>query len=100
MMWLIESSPAQTVTEVKEQEQIYSNLRQKLINKYSLLAHLVSATHFGLAIDSALWQPLADYATRRGGIMLPQFDAWLQTATDLSSEHLFFHWELEFSEVF
>ncbi|HEX3640030.1 MAG TPA: Eco57I restriction-modification methylase domain-containing protein, partial [Ktedonobacteraceae bacterium] len=100
MMWLIESSPAQTVTEVKEQEQIYSNLRQKLINKYSLLAHLVSATHFDLAIDSALWQPLADYATRRGGIMLPQFDAWLQTATDLSGEHLFFHWELEFSEVF
>ena len=30
MMWLIESSPAQTVAEVKEQEQIYANLRRKL----------------------------------------------------------------------
>jgi len=100
MMWLIESSPAQTVAEVKEQEQIYSDLRQKLIDKYSLLAHLVSATHFGLAIDPALWKPLADYATGRGGIMLAQFDTWLQAAADLSSEHHFFHWELEFSEVF
>src|SRR2546421_99097 len=95
MMWLIEASPAQTVAEVKEQEQIYSNLRQKLIDKYSLLAHLVSATYFGLAIDSALWKPLADYATGRGGIMLAQFDTWLQAAADLSGEHLFFHWELE-----
>ncbi|HWS85273.1 MAG TPA: Eco57I restriction-modification methylase domain-containing protein [Ktedonobacteraceae bacterium] len=100
MMWLIESSPAQTVAEVKEQEQIYGNLRQRLIDKYSMLAHLVSATYFGLAIDSALWKPLADYATGRGGIMLAQFDTWLQAATDLSGEHLFFHWELEFSEVF
>ena len=81
MMWLIKSSSAQTVAEVKEQEQIYNNLRQRLIDKYSLLAHLVSATHFGLAIDSALWKPLADYATGRGGIMLAQFDTWLQTAS-------------------
>jgi hypothetical protein len=100
MMWLIKSSPAQTVAEVKEQEQIYSDLRQKLIDKYSLLAHLASATYFGLAIDSVLWKPLADYATGRGGIMLAQFDTWLQTAADLSGKHLFFHWELEFPEVF
>src|SRR5207245_585360 len=35
MMWLIETSPAQTVAEVKKQEQIYSELRQKLVGKYS-----------------------------------------------------------------
>ena len=100
MMWLIEASPAQTVAEVKEQEQIYSDLRQKLIDKYSLLAHLVSATYFGLAIDSVLWKPLADHATGRGGIVHPQFNTWLQAAADLSSKHLFFHWELEFPEIF
>ncbi len=100
LMWLIEASPAQTVTEVKEQEQIYNDLRQKLIDKYSLLADLVSATHFGLAIDSLLWKPLADHATGRGGIVHPQFDTWLQAAADLSSKHLFFHWELEFPEIF
>ena len=100
LMWLIEASPAQTVAEVKEQEQIYHDLRQKLIDKYSLLADLVSATHFGLAIDLLLWKPLADHATGRGGIVHPQFDTWLQAATDLSGKHLFFHWELEFPEIF
>src|SRR6266487_302731 len=38
MMWLIESSPAQTIIDVKEQEQTYSTLRQQLIGKYSTLA--------------------------------------------------------------
>ena len=100
MMWLIESSPAQTVAEVKEQEHIYANLRRKLTAKYDALANLVGATHFGLAIDPALWKTLADYATGRVSIAPPQFDTWLQTAATFSAQYRFFHWELEFPEVF
>jgi len=100
MMWSIESSPAQTVAEVKEQEQTYANLRQKLTDKYGMLANLVGATHFGLAINPALWKPLADYATGRVSIAPPQFDTWLQTAAAFSAQYRFFHWELEFPEVF
>ena len=100
MMWSIESSPAQTVAEVKEQEQTYATLRQKLTEKYGMLANLVGATHFGLAIDQALWKPLADYATGRVSIAPPQFDTWLQTAATFSAQYRFFHWELEFPEVF
>ena len=100
LMWLIESSPAQTVAEVKEQEQSYSTLRQKLTEKYGILANLVSATQFGLAIDPALWKPLADYATGKIGIAPPQFDTWLETARAFSALYRFFHWELEFPEVF
>lgn len=100
MMWLIESSPAQTVAEVKEQEQTYASLRQKLMDKYGTLANLVGAMHFGLAIDPALWKPLADYATGRVSIAPPQFDAWLQAAATFATQYRFFHWELEFPEVF
>src|SRR5205807_2114337 len=100
MMWLIESSPAQTVADVKEQEQIYVNLRRRLTDKYGTLANLVGATHFGLAIDPALWKSLADYATGRVSIAPPQFDTWLQTAAAFSAQYRFFHWELEFPEVF
>ena len=100
MMWSIESSPAQTVADVKGQEQIYANLRQKLTDKYGMLANLVSATHFGLAIDPALWKSLADYATGRISIAPPQFDTWLQAAATFSARYRFFHWELEFPEVF
>lgn len=100
LMWLIESSPAQSVSEVKQQERTYSELRQQLTGKYTKLANLVSATHFGVMVDPALWQPLADYATGRISIAPAQFDAWLQAANSAASVFHFFHWELEFPEVF
>ncbi|HEV7237453.1 MAG TPA: Eco57I restriction-modification methylase domain-containing protein, partial [Ktedonobacteraceae bacterium] len=100
MMWLIESSQAQTVAEVKEQEQLYSSLSRKLIDTYDTLANLACAIHFGLAIDSALWKSLTDYVTGRNAIAFPQFDSWLQTAAAFSEQYHFFHWELEFPEVF
>jgi hypothetical protein len=100
LMWLIESSPARTVAEVKEQEQTYQQLHEALTQKYSTLANLVTATHFGVAIDQASWKPLADYATGRIGIALPQFKTWLQETTTAQERLRFFHWELEFPVVF
>ncbi len=100
LMWLIESNPAQTIDQVKAQEQIYKDLRQKLTDKYSRLAHVVSATHFGVTIDATHWKSLADYATGRGTIAVPQFEDWLQSADVAAKAYRFFHWELEFPEVF
>ena len=100
LMQQIEMNPAQTAPEVKRQEHIYRELRQELTDKYSRLANLVSATHFGVAIHQALWKPLADYATGRILLGTPQFDAWLQAADAAFDTYHFFHWELEFPEVF
>ena len=100
LMWMIEVNPAQTIVEVKEQEQTYKEIRQKLTDKYSRLANIVSATHFGVAVDQTLWKPLSDYATGRTSMAPPQFDAWLQEASAVANTQQFFHWELEFPEVF
>lgn len=100
LMWLIESNPAQTIQQVKEQEQIYKDLRQKLTDKYSRLANLVSATQFGVTIDAAHWQALADYAMDRAPIAIPQLETWLQEAQTAAQTYRFFHWELEFPEIF
>jgi hypothetical protein len=100
LMWLIETSPAQSVSEVKQQEQLYEELRRQLTGKYEKLAHLVCATQFGLTIDPTYWKPLADYASGRSPISIPQFDAWLREASRTATAHRFFHWELEFPEVF
>lgn len=75
LMWLIETSPAQNVSEVKQQEQTYQNLRRQLADRYERLADLASAAHFGVAIDQIYWGPLADYATGRISIAPAQFDA-------------------------
>jgi hypothetical protein len=100
LMWMIEVNPAQTINEVKEQEQTYKEIRKSLTDKYSRLANIVSATHFGVTVDRTLWKPLSDYATGRTASALPVFDTWLQEASAVADTLHFFHWELEFPEVF
>ncbi|TMC24006.1 MAG: hypothetical protein E6J34_01205 [Chloroflexi bacterium] len=100
LMWLIEVNPAQSIADVKEQETIYEKLRRQLTGKYSKLANFVTATHFGVAIDQKLWQPLSDYATGRSFAAPAQFEDWSYTVEEIAGKLYFFHWELEFPEVF
>ena len=100
LMWLVEDSPAQTVEQVKEQEQIYATMREGLTGKYGNLANLVTSTSYGLALDMKLWKPLVDFATGRIDVPLPTFQDWVQTSTAIANARRFFHWELEFPEVF
>ena len=100
-MWLIESSPAQTVAEVKQQEQTYQALHQELMGKYSALANLSSAVQVGAEIDPASLPALARYvAEGQQGFALPQFKPWLEAVDKQTERTHFFHWELEFPEVF
>jgi Eco57I restriction-modification methylase/restriction endonuclease TaqI-like protein len=99
-MWLIEESAAATIEDVKAQEKLYETAREAFIRKYSPPADLVTATHFGLEVDDALLGPLTEYALGRTIAAPPQFRKWLEEAEALAEQHRFFHWELEFPEVF
>ncbi len=99
-IWLIEESSADTVEDVKEQERLYARLREDLIRRYARLADVATATHFGVEVDLSLWEPLADYITKSNVVMLPQFQRWLDEAQAQAAESRFFHWELEFPDVF
>ncbi|MDQ6662261.1 MAG: Eco57I restriction-modification methylase domain-containing protein, partial [Chloroflexota bacterium] len=61
---------------------------------------LYTATRYGLKIDSSLWKSLVDFATDRIVAALPQFSEWRDQANTIATQHSFFHWELEFPEVF
>jgi hypothetical protein len=100
LMWLVEDNPAQTVEQVKEQEQLYDTMHEGLIGKYGKLANLITSVSYGVAIDPALWKPLVDFATGRTTIELPQFKEWSDAAMAIADARRFFHWELEFPEVF
>ncbi len=99
-MWLIEGSESRTVEDVKQQESIYADLRKDFTGKYGRLADLVTATHFGVTVEPEIRQPMADYAMGRTMTTLPQIAARLETAERIAEERRFFHWELEFPEVF
>ena len=99
-MWLIEENPADTLADVREQEKLYANLRAELTARYGRLADLLTATRFGLSVDPALWGPLVDFATGRALAAPQHFQTLLDEATALARDWRFFHWELEFPEVF
>lgn len=100
LMWLVEDSPALTIAQVKEQEQLYGEMHSKLIGKYGGIANLYTATRYGVTIDPTLWKPLLDFATGRIAVALPQFATWLAEGAQIAQTRRFFHWELEFPEVF
>ena len=99
-MWGIEETAGDTIAEVKAQEATYARLRADLNQRYGRLADVAVATRFGLALDPALWTPLADFATGRTIAAPARFTEWLDTAARLAEERRYFHWELEFPEVF
>jgi type I restriction-modification system DNA methylase subunit len=96
----IERSPSVTVKDVKAQETAYDELRRRFSDKYLRLADLGAAVYFDLEIDSNLWQPLADCASGKALIQLPKLDTIYQRVVELAQEKHFFHWELEFPDIF
>lgn len=99
-MWLIERTTGDTVDEVHEQERLYAMLRDSLTRKYARLADLSTARHFGITIDPQLWQPLVNFVTGRALAALPKFEDWLTTSNEIAARQHFFHWDLEFPEIF
>ena len=98
-MWLIETSAGSTIDDVREQERLYHDLRATLTRTHQRLADIATARQFGLSVDPTLMRGLAGYLSR-GGFEVPQYAAVLNQAAAQSAAQRFFHWDLEFPEVF
>lgn len=98
----IEHNPGVTIDDVKAQEASYEELRQLFSEKYLYLANLGAALYYDLEISSNVWRPLAEYALGKAveHPQTPQFETWLDEATALAERKHFFHWELEFPNIF
>ena len=99
-MWMIEENEAVSVAQVKEQERLYADLRRQLIGKYGKLADLLTAQQFGLAVPSDLWKPLVDFALGRTLGVPKAISDLLVQAEAIAAQERFFHWELEFPEIY
>jgi len=101
-MWLIEGSAGRTVDEVKEQERIYETVRAGLTERFAVTADLVTSAGFGAAPERGLWRALAEYATKRdaGAFATPAFERPMEQVRQIKAAQRFFHWDLEFPEVF
>ncbi len=63
------------------------------------MADLWTARHFGLDIPDDQWQPLINYLLH-GGFAMPGWEELIARGQEIAGERRFFHWELEFPEVF
>ena len=96
----IEGLSGETLAEVREAEQIYQQTVRDATRTLRTIADVWTAQHFGLSEDVTYLQSLSRHLLHPGGISLPRYESTVQQARDLASQHRFFHWELEFPEVF
>jgi len=99
-MWLIEENEANSVEQVKEQEHLYADLRRQLVEKYGKLADLLTAQHFGVAVPADQWAMVVDHVMGRSLGLPPTLQAVLTQVDAIATRERFFHWELEFPELY
>jgi len=95
----IEHNPGITIQDVKAQETAYVEQRQHFSERYRRLADLGVALYF-MDIDNELWKPLANHALGKAIALSLQFENIHEQAADLAKEKRFFHWELDFPNIF
>lgn len=95
----IESLPSETVEQIRDKEKLYEDFRRK-VDRFKIVADLWTSRYFGNELG---W---SDYNALQEGLKdeenwqeLAQKE-WFQKGVGIAEEKHFFHWELEFPEVF
>jgi hypothetical protein len=99
LMARIEERVAGTVADVKAQAADYEQMREEL-EPYRKLANVLVARHFGAYVADEQLHTIGSYLTNGSLALAPRSENVLQQAQQQADEHSFFHWELEFPEVF
>ncbi|MFH1702174.1 MAG: TaqI-like C-terminal specificity domain-containing protein [Nitrospirota bacterium] len=96
----IESLPSDTVEQIREKEKLYHDFR-KIVSRFQDVADVWTSNYFGNEIDFGNYQSLQDNlrSSEEEWRRLSQ-EHWFKKAKEITDEKKFFHWELEFPEVF
>lgn len=98
---LIQSLPSDTVVDIKEKERILKKLVEARRLRYKRLADLWVSHYFGNGMDTKLYGSLSAMILGKDTfISAQQAHPYLAQSEVLAKEKRFFHWELEFPEVF
>jgi len=97
---LIESLPSDTVEQVREKERHYWDFR-KTLSRFQDVADIWTSIYFGNELDFGTYQRLQNKirSTDEEWNELKQ-EPWFKSAKAIAEKMRFFHWELEFPEVF
>jgi len=96
----IEQFPSDTVEQIRKKENLYMEFR-KIVSRFQDVADVWTSIYFGNERHFGNYQNLHDKlrSTNEEWAKLYQED-WFKKAKDIAKEKRFFHWELEFPEIF
>ena len=96
----IERIPSESVENIREKEKLYNKVKE-IISRFQDVADIWTSVYFGNEVNLANYQTLLDKIrapiNEWGKIgQMP----WFKKAKEIAKQKRFFHWELEFPEVF
>jgi hypothetical protein len=98
---LIEQIASEDVKDIKKKTDLYQNLNKERIDKWRDIANIWISSFFGVKIDQKLYKAFSDSILgKEERIPKEWVEEYLNKALNLAKEKNFFHWELEFPEVF
>ena len=102
----LESTPNDSLEQVRTKERLFAAMtaRDAALSRWKRVAHLWCAGWFlppGAATPPSAYGSLSDFMlTGRSDLPVSAARRHVEAAEHVASEHRFFHWELEFPEVF
>jgi len=97
---LIETQPSDTVEQIREKEKLYRDFC-RIVSRFQDIADVWTSIYFGNKVS------LADYQELLNNLRAPDQEweafkakSWFKKAKEITGQKQFFHWELEFPEVF
>jgi Alw26I/Eco31I/Esp3I family type II restriction m6 adenine DNA methyltransferase len=96
----IEGLPSDTVEQIREKEKLYQDFR-RIVSRFQDVADIWTSVYFGNGIDFGKYQSLQDNL-RANDEMWEDLrnEQWFKKSKAIADEKRFFHWELEFPEIF
>jgi hypothetical protein len=99
----LDSTPDETLQQVKEKERIFEELKEtKEYQKIKAISDVRTSSYFGNEIEERHYYDFLNhvfYGSQKEWLEDREKE-WFKKAQSISNEMSFFHWELEFPEVF
>ncbi|GFP42781.1 hypothetical protein HKBW3C_01905, partial [Candidatus Hakubella thermalkaliphila] len=97
----IEAKASDTVNDIRAKERIYKELWQARLEKWKRVADLWSSAYFGNELGRTLYQALMDGLLGKPSSVTEELvKPYLERAEQLAEQKRFFHWQIEFPEIF
>lgn len=98
---LIEEMSSDQLEAIREKGRILENIKKRRLEKWFKIADLWTSKYFGIELYSGAYHHLCNSILSKDSKTLRRWtDKFLEPVENIAKKKRFFHWELEFPEIF